>query len=170
MIADIILVVVLLAFAAYGWKSGLISVIGRVLGIFIGAWVAGHYYMEMASYFAKISFGSELLQNAIAFIVIFGIVSQLAGLVFYALDKVFNAVAIIPGLKAINRLAGALLGVLEGALVIAVVLYVIYLFPFSGFMDEFIQESRWAHVFINLSHIIAPFIPDSLEKVRGLIF
>jgi len=169
-IADFIIILFLAAFLVYGWKSGLISVIGRIAGIFIGAFIAGQYYTEVAAYFAKISFGSDMLQNAIGFIVLFGISSQLVGLIFYSLDKVFNAVAIIPGLKSINRLGGAVLGVVEGVLVISVVLYIAYLFPFSSVLDEFIHGSEWAHFFIGLSNIIGPFIPDSLEAVKGFIF
>jgi membrane protein required for colicin V production len=169
-IADLIIILVLAGFAIYGWKSGLISAVGRIAGIFVGAFIAGQYYTEVASYFAKISFGSEMLQNAIAFIVLFGITSQLIGLIFYSADKVFNVVAIIPGLKSINRIGGAILGILEGALVISVVLYIAYLFPFSALLDGFIIDSAWAHFFIGLSNIIGPFIPDSLEAVRTFIF
>lgn len=169
-IADFIIILFLVAFLVYGWKSGLISVVGRIAGIFLGAFIAGQYYTDMAAYFDKISFGSATLQNAIGFIVLFGITSQLIGLIFYSLDKVFNAVAIIPGLKAINRLGGAILGAVEGVLVISVVLYIAYLFPFSAMLDNFITGSAWAHFFIGLSNIIAPFIPDSLEAVRGFIF
>ncbi len=169
-IADLIIILFLAAFFVYGWKSGLISVVGRIAGIFIGAFIAGQYYTDMASYFAQISFGSEMLQNAIGFIVLFGISSQLIGLIFYSLDKVFNAVAIIPGLKSINRLGGGILGLVEGVLVISVVLYIAYLFPFSEMLDEFIVGSTVAHFFIGVSNIIAPFIPDSLEAVRGFIF
>jgi len=169
-IADFIIIILLAGFLAYGWKSGLISVVGRIAGIFVGVFIAGQYYTNVADYFARISFGSEMLQNAIGFIVLFGIVSQLVGLVFYALDKVFNVVAIIPGLKSINRIAGAALGLIEGVLVMSVVLYIFYLFPFSSVLDGFIVNSSLAHFFINLSNFIGPFIPDSLEAVREIIF
>ena len=169
-IADFVIILFLAAFFAYGWKSGLISVVGRIAGVFIGVFVAGQYYTQIADYFARISFGSEMLQNAIGFIVLFGLVSQLVGLVFYSLDKVFHVVAIIPGLKSINRIAGAALGLVEGVLVISVVLYIVYLFPFSNVLEEFIVGSSLAHFFINLSNVIGPFIPDSLEAVREIIF
>jgi uncharacterized membrane protein required for colicin V production len=169
-LADIIILVVLLGFAAYGWKSGLISVVGRIAGVFVGAFMAGQYYSELSGYFTKISFNSETLQNAIAFIVIFGVISQLAGVVFYALDKLFNVVAIIPGLKSINRLAGAVLGAVEGALILAVFFYIAYLFPFSTSLEQFIVDSQWAHFFLELSQIIAPFVPDSLQAAKDFIF
>jgi uncharacterized membrane protein required for colicin V production len=167
---DIVLLIILAGFIILGFKSGLIFVIGRIIGLFIGAFIAGHYYLEFSYYFENISFGSGSLQNFIAFMVLFGVTAQLIGLIFYLVNKVFDAVAIIPGLKAINRLAGGIFGFFEGVLIISTVLYVIYLFPFSSILDNFLIGSKFAYIFLTISQIMGPFIPDSLEAVRGFVF
>ncbi|MCR4280232.1 MAG: CvpA family protein [Candidatus Komeilibacteria bacterium] len=169
LIIDIIILIILAGFVVYGWKSGLISVIGRIAGIFVGVFVAGQYYRELADYFTQISFGSETLQNVIAFIVIFGIVSQVVGLIFYSIDKIFHAVAIIPGLKALNRLLGAIFGLIEGALVVATIVYVIYLFNVPD-LQVWLAESSVAAFFLAVATVIEPFIPSSLRALEQFIF
>ena len=86
------------------------------------------------------------------------------------IDKIYDAIAIIPGLKAINHLAGAVLGFFEGVLVISVVMYIFYLLPFSEALDTYILESQFIHYFIAISQVISPFIPDSLPALRQFIF
>ncbi|OIO47871.1 MAG: hypothetical protein AUJ28_00300 [Parcubacteria group bacterium CG1_02_37_51] len=167
---DIILIIILAGFVILGFKSGLIFVVGRIIGLFVGAFVAGHYYLQFAYYFTDISFSSTTIQNFISFIVLFGITSQLVGLVFYLVNKAFDAVAIIPGMKAINRLAGGIFGFFEGVLIISMVLYLIYLFPFSSIMDNFIAGSKFAYIFLNISQIMSFLIPDSVEALREFVF
>lgn len=169
-IVDMIILLIIASFIYFGFKSGLISVLGRIVGVFIGAFIAGQYYLEIAPWFAQISFGSEKLQQVIAFIVIFALSSQLIGLIFYMVDKIYDAIAIIPGLKAINHLAGAILGFFEGVLVISVVLYIFYLLPFSDALDQYIVDSQLVHYFMAISQVIGPFIPDSLQALRQFIF
>jgi uncharacterized membrane protein required for colicin V production len=163
---DLILLLILFLFIAFGFVLGLIQTIGALLGVVVGSWVAGHYYGPLADWLTPILLGHENTAKVIAFILIFVVVNRLIGLAFLILGKIFNIISIIPFTKTINRILGALLGVLEGTLVLGLSLYFIIRFPFSEWFSAVIDGSQVARWLIEMGGFLAPLLPDIIRTVQ----
>lgn len=128
-IADVIIVLVLLVSVTQAAVSGFFqeafAIAGAVFGYIAAAWqyqrLAGH----LASYIS-----SRWLSEIVAFLAIFCVVLILAGI----LGRTVRWLAKEVGLRAIDRFMGALLGLVRGSLLVAIVLVS---------MTAFTPNSRW---------------------------
>ena len=144
---DVILIVIILYFFYKGFRKGLIQVIGGLVGLAAGAYFAGKY----ADFF-----GDTAWIKFISFSMIFLLANRLTAMVFYLVDKFFSFVAIIPGLKSINRLAGGLAGIIEGAIVLGIILYVAQRLDFMPFVKEAFAQSQFATPLAKVGQIFLP--------------
>src|SRR4029077_15006219 len=119
---DLLLVLTMFGYVWGGFWTGLIQSIGGLVGLFLGSIIASRNYVHFGDLMTPVFNGNHLLANIFAFILIFMIVTRLVGLSFYFVNKIFNFIAIIPGLKFLNRLGGGIFGFLEGALFIGITL------------------------------------------------
>jgi uncharacterized membrane protein required for colicin V production len=163
---DLILALIIFGFFWFGFWYGLIYSVGAVLGIAAGAFAAGHYYMAVASY---LSDDPSNFLKVIVFILIFGIVNKLVGLLFWLIDKIFHILTIIPFLKTINRLAGGILGLIEGSLTLGVAIYIYTKHPFSDWITEQLTHSVIAPWLLKVVAILKPFWPEILKQLKNLI-
>jgi uncharacterized membrane protein required for colicin V production len=85
------------------------------------------------------------------------------------LEKVFKIIAVIPFMKFGNRVLGAVLGLIEGSMVVGLVLYFSIRFPFGSVVESFLQGSRVAPILLTISSIIQPLIPEAIRSIQGLI-
>lgn len=164
-ILDLILLLILFLFIAFGFVLGLIQTIGALVGLVVGAWLAGLYYLPFAGWIQTLLLGHERLANIIAFMLIFTIVNRLVGLLFYVLNKIFNIISIIPFTKSINRLLGGLLGCLEGSLFIGISLLFISHYSFSQWFSGILSASPLAGWFMSMAGFIAPLLPATLRQL-----
>jgi len=151
---DWVLLIILVSNLFSGFAGGLIYKIGTTTGGLIGLVVAGRYY--------NVFNGGSVIQ-LISFLVIFGLVSNLTGLFFKILNRVFNLVAIIPGMKTLNRLGGGLLGMVEGAFFMGLILIFINQLSLPEWAMISISDSMIAAFFINLGQILLPLFPEELR-------
>ncbi len=165
---DVILVVLLSSFVGLGLFFGLIHTFGALVGIIVGSWVAGHYFLPISSWISGIIGFSHNAINVVVFIFIFILVARLVALIFWLLDKLFHIIAIIPFLKTINHLAGAFLGLIEGCLVLGLSLYILGKYPFATWIEASLQSSVIAPVLIRGAKILLPFIPTAIKAVKGI--
>ncbi len=124
---DIIFLIPLLLFAYNGFKKGIVIEVAS-----LGALILGLYF---AFYFS--SFAADLLDNwfaidakymaAIAFIVTFIVVV----LVVVSVGKLLEKVIDILLLGFFNKLAGAVFGILKGALILSILIFIINYFDQS---------------------------------------
>jgi len=169
-IFDIILLLILAGFVFYGLFFGLIKTLGSLAGVVVGAWVASHFYLQAFVWVEDLSFGYENLGKIIAFIIIFTVANRLTNLVFSILDRAFDFLTIIPFLKTINRLAGAILGLVEGALVLGLLLYMSVRYtPLSTWFGQLLVDSQVAPRLLEFTEVLTPFFPEILEKLQSLI-
>lgn len=164
-ILDLILLLILFLFIAFGFVLGLIQTIGSLVGLVVGAWLAGLYYQPFAGWIQTLLPGHGGLANIIAFMLIFTIVNRLVGLLFYVLNKIFNIISIIPFTKSINRLLGALLGCLEGSLFIGISLLFIGHYSFSQWFSGILSASPLAGWFMSMAGFITPLLPATLRQL-----
>ncbi|MBI2099445.1 CvpA family protein [Candidatus Uhrbacteria bacterium] len=165
---DIILLIILGGFVLFGFWFGIIHTLGALVGTVAGAYVAGHYFASIAEFFSGRFGGSLPVWKIIVFIIVFTIVNRLVGLVFYLIEKIFKILTIIPFLKTINRLAGAVLGFAEGALVLGLILHVAGAIPVSAvFLEKIVGPSEIGRWLIGIARVLLPLLPEAL-RVLGL--
>lgn len=168
-ILDIILILVLAGFVFYGLFFGLIRAVGTLVAVFVGAWLAGLYYLTVYGWVAQWFVGREGIGKVLAFIVCFTIVNRLIGLAFYLLQKSFNIIAIIPFLKSINRIAGLVFGFVEGALILGLLLFVAARELNLPWFASALKGSQLAPWLISLAKVVTPLLPALLQKMKSLI-
>jgi len=168
-ILDLILIIILFFFTFSGFWFGLIHTLGAFLGTIAGVLVAGNYFEKLADLISPIFMDNLNLAKIVAFLLIFIIVNRLVGLIFFLIDKIFKVISVIPFLKTINRLAGALLGFLEGSLVLGVILIMIGKFPFAGFIIPAVDASSVAKYLISVGKVLLPLLPELVRQARSYI-
>lgn len=165
---DIILLIFLGGFVLFGFWFGIIHTLGALIGTILGAYIASHYFSSVAIFIGDKIGGNLPVLKIILFILIFTVVNRLVGLLFYLAEKVFNVLSIIPFLKTINRLAGAVLGFIEGALVIGLILHVAGTVPLSSwFVGMVLEPSSIARYLLGVARVLVPLLPEAL-RILGL--
>jgi uncharacterized membrane protein required for colicin V production len=156
MLLDIILIILLLGFVGQGWKDGFVFTAGRVVGAVLGFILARTWSLSIAFIFQILL--PEGWARFVAFVVVFVVVNRLVGWVFKLAEAAFKIISIIPFLKSINNLLGAILGIFEGFIILGGIIWVIENF------DIWAQLNAW----IAGSHI-APFISHVFQLLLGVL-
>jgi membrane protein required for colicin V production len=154
---DIVIIVLLIAGAIGGLIAGLIKTVFSLAGLIVGVVLAGRFYIPLSGYLGFIP--SESGSHIVAFIIIFLAVMIIATLLGFLLTKLISAVL----LGWLNRLGGAILGFLLGAIFIASFLIVIA--KYLG-AEGVISESALAPVLLDRIPLILAFLPSEFDTVR----
>ncbi|MDD2646768.1 MAG: CvpA family protein [Patescibacteria group bacterium] len=167
MIFDLVLLLILFGFVWFGFWLGLIHVIGGILGVIIASFLSTRWY-DFVAHKLLFLFGNNLnLSRIICFIVLFIVIWRLVSLLFNFLNRVFNWLTFIPFLKTINRLAGAIFGLLEGALILGIILFFLSKFPIWG-LSNMISSSTTAQFLMKIAKILWPLLPLGLKKLQEI--
>lgn len=166
-ILDLILLLIVFIFIAYGFMMGLIEAIGSLVGLVLGVWIGGIFYKDIGDWLSNFLVIKNL-SYVVAFVVIYVLVSKLTGLAFYILNKVFKIFTFIPFLKTINRIAGAVLGLVEAVLVLGVVLLFLSQLPFSQWLNVQLAKSVLAPWLMAVAKILTPLLPKILVSINPL--
>lgn len=169
-ILDTILLIVLSGFVFYGLFFGLIRTLGTFFGVIVGAFVASHYYILVASWFEQFFFGYNNLGKVLVFLILFSLASRLTSFLFSILDRAFNIISIIPFLKTFNRLGGALLGFFTGGLILGLIIYVASKYAIIGtWVGSWLVDSQIAPFLLKFVDFLLPLLPEALKMVQGII-
>ncbi len=166
---DIILAVSLFGFVWGGFWTGLIQSIGGLVGLFLGQMLASRLYEPFSGVIAPLFNGNDVAAKIASFLLLFLLITRLVGLTFFLIEKMFNLVAIFPGIKTLNRLGGALLGFLEGALFIGIALQFIIRLPISLPFAENIDTSVLAGIALAVSGWLVPLFPKILKEAENAV-
>lgn len=165
---DFILLILLGGFALFGFWFGLIHTAGALAGTVLGIYLSSRWYGG-AAVWAQGKFAGDLnVWKVIVFILLFILINRLIGLLFYILEKIFNVITNLPFLKSIDRLAGAALGLLEGAVVLGGLVFISSKFPF-GLEQKLFAASVLKTYFLGIFNILMPLVPQALKAADGLI-
>lgn len=121
-IADVVILLIIFGFTFAGFFFGFIHTLGSLVGTIAGFFVASHFSSVVADWLEPVLGGGGVVR-VVLFVLLFLLVSRLAGFLFWLAEKAFHFISIIPFLKSINRLLGAVLGVIEGVIVVGAALY-----------------------------------------------
>jgi len=92
------------------------------------------------------------------------------GMGFYLIEKIFNVLAIIPFLKGINKIAGAIFGFIEGTFTFGLIIYVASRYTFiDTFLGQQLSVSKISPLLMKLVNILTPLFPEALKVLKSII-
>ena len=100
---------------------------------------------EGASYFKDIviqnvpQIQGTIVTDQIAYMIAYIILMIVCKMIFSIIVRFINKISRIPGVGFINRVAGAVLGLIKGSLIIMVLMFFISLMPHVGMESEYAQ-------------------------------
>ena len=168
-ILDLILLFLLFLFVSFSFYMGFIAAVGSLLGVVVGTWAAGHFYAPVTEWLTPILLGNQNMASVVSFILIFTLVNRALGLAFWLVSKVLKPFSIIPFSKIINRILGAILGLVEGVLALGIALYFIERFNFSDWFANILASSQVASWLIWAGNILTPLLPEVVRAVQAVI-
>jgi membrane protein required for colicin V production len=159
-ILDWIIIGVLLFYLVSGFRAGFILKIGSLLGLILGIIIAGRNYQTVSGWF-----GGSILWDIAAFILIMVLVSVIVGFVAMVVNKIYNFAAIIPGFKLVNRLGGAIVGVIEGSIFLGIILVLLVGIwnPEQGSIQKLYQESKLHGPIVSFGKWFGGLLPDAVR-------
>ena len=165
---DAVLILTILLLVGINLGFGFIHAVGSIGGLLLGIVIARSTYLVVAGWLSPLGIGDDtLIGRAIAFILIFALVTRLVGLVVHWLNTFFQFIPLVP---TINHLLGAAVGLIEGVMATGIALYVLlgYLDPTSK-VALAIHASTLAGFLMAVARVLVPLIPPAIQKVRDLI-
>ena len=152
-------IIVLMAIAALiGLRIGIIKAVLSLAGVIIGVILAGHYYAALSEQLTFIP--QENLAKIAAFAIILVGVMLVAGI----LASVLKWLASIVMLGWVNRLGGAALGLVLGAILCSALLAVWA--KFLGTQGP-ITESGLATLLLDRFPMVLTLLPEEFDAVRS---
>jgi len=151
-ILDIILIVPLAWFTYKGFSKGLIIELATLIGLLLGIYIAGNFSFYTADFLRdKFDFHSQYM-NIISFTLTFIGVVILVMLFGKSLEKVVNLLM----LSFINKLAGALFGLLKVSFILSVLIFILTSFGIEdSIINKEVQKKSYLYEPVKS---IAPFV------------
>ncbi|MEI6383591.1 MAG: CvpA family protein [Betaproteobacteria bacterium] len=154
---DWVLLVVVGVTVLMGLMRGLIKEVISLLGWF-AAFIVSPMYAHPLGMWLPMQGASEQLRECVGFLLIFVGVLIVASFLAMVIKKMVSVV----GLGLVDRLFGAVFGLLRGALIIAVAMVVIKLTPLQNM--KMLQESKGIQLAAQVMAWIKPWVPSDLGK------
>lgn len=158
---DIVIIVALAATTFFGLKTGIIKAGLSLAGIIVGVILAGHFYIPLAEELSFIPLAG--LAQVIAFIIILAVVAVTAAV----LALLLKWVASIAMLGWIDRLGGAIFGLLLGTLFCSALLAAWVKFLGAG---EAILDSSAASIMLARLPMVLALLPSEFDAVRSFLY
>lgn len=166
---DIILLSIIGGFALFGLWFGFIQTVGSLVGTVFGAYLASRYYEPMADWIIHVTGWGENTSRVLMFIIAFLVINRLVGFVFWILDKFLSILTHLPFIASINRLLGFVLGAIEGAITLGLVIFFIERFPLSEKIMGALAGSTVAPILSGIASILWPLLPDALKLLQSTV-
>ncbi|MFA6131659.1 MAG: CvpA family protein [Patescibacteria group bacterium] len=122
-LVDIILLVLVGAFAFYGLWFGFIRILGNGVGLIVGAIVASQYTGLAIDYLGFLFANNTTVAGIVLFILILIVTQRLVGFVFWIVDRLFGFLRWLPFVGFVNKLLGGILGLIEGLVLVGAAVY-----------------------------------------------
>lgn len=165
---DIALLVLWFGFVWAGFWYGLIQTLGGVVGVIAGAIIAGRTYAIAGGWLGAAGDRAGLA-NWLAFTTIFVVVNRAVAIATGTVGKVLNVAKVVPGVASANRLGGALVGLLEGALVLGLLVNLAQTLNVSASLSAYLEGSRIAGLLGTIGSSLMPLLPEAIRHVQAII-
>jgi membrane protein required for colicin V production len=154
---DIVIIVILAIQTITGLTQGLIKALLGLIGLIVGIFLAGRFYEDLAgSLFSFIS--NPDAANVAAFIAILIVVWAIFSIVATILTKIASAVF----LGLVNRIGGAVFGLLMGALFVGAALAVWAKF----FGSDALADSFMATFLLDKFPLVLALLPSQFDSIK----
>ena len=147
-----------------------------IAGVVVGLWAANEYFQEVAVWATDtIPFLSDSIPwvtgniiEVISFVVIGSVTFKLVALAFEGIDRLLRILYVIPFMKSINRLLGAIIGLGEAILMLSLLFHFINQVEFlKSFTSSFTEHSVLAEYLLSIGATIAPILPNILNGIKS---
>lgn len=149
-LVDIVILVILGIFLLKGVLRGLLKEVCSLFGLVCGGLLAFYLHLPLAQWIMGMFHWPSQLCVTLAFLIIF--ISTL--LIFAALGYVLNRFLKLVLLGGLNRLAGALFGFLQGALVLALIVFALQSASVPNGVRQELRASELSPPFAKLGEVI----------------
>ena len=154
---DIVIFILLIISAIGGLVSGLIKAVLSLVGLIMGIVLAGHFYVTLSGHLTFIS--NQNAARITAFIIILLVVIIIAALLGVLLTRLVSTIS----LGWLNRVGGAVFGILLGAFFIAALLSIWV--KYAG-GDNIISGSVLAPILVDRLPLVLALLPSEFNSVH----
>lgn len=163
MTLDILLMLFLAAFVAKGFFEGFIKMVGSLVGLVIAIYISVAYAEVGGIALADFIHISDSVAKMVAGVVIFIAVSAIVSLFVWLLKKTWG---LIPLGTTVDRIGGAVAGLVEGALVVGFVLQLILTSGVKPEWSEQIATSTIAPALLGVTSLLWPLVKEKLKELQ----
>ncbi|MAG11896.1 MAG: hypothetical protein CMI52_03765 [Parcubacteria group bacterium] len=160
---SVVLLIILGLFAFAGFWFGLLHTIGALIGTILGAFLASKFHGWGASVLLGKFDLNENTAQVLGFLLVFVLVSRTFGLSVWLIEKIINASGIVPFFGMLNRTSGAVVGLIEGVMIVGLVLSFSMQFPITDKWKPQIEKSGVAQSTMNASKLLWPVVTKSIS-------
>ena len=154
---DIVIIIYLCLSVISGFMQGLIRTVLSIIGLIVGIILAAHFYKQLGDALTFIS--NKNVADVVAFIFILLVVMGIAALIAWFLRSLIKAII----LGWVDKIGGAVLGLILGALSISAILAIIAKVSNSSL----ITDSKFAGFFLDKFPLILKFLPGDFSTIRN---
>ena len=153
---DIVIIIYLVLSVISGLAQGLIRTLLSIIGLIVGIMLASHFYKQLGNVLTFIS--NKDWANIVAFIIILLVVMGIAALIALLLRAIIKAIM----LGWLDRLGGAVLGLILGALSVSAFLAIIVKYTNTNL----ITDSKLAGFFLDKFPVILKLLPSDFSNIK----
>ena len=154
---DVVIIIYLALSIISGFVQGLIRSLLSIIGLIVGILLASHFYKQLGDILTFIS--NRNVADIVAFIVILLAVMVISALIGLVLRSIIKAIM----LGWVDKIGGAILGLILGALSISAILAIIAKVSNSSL----ITDSKFAGFFLDKFPIVSKFLPGDFSTIRN---
>lgn len=161
---DIGLVVLVGGFVLTGFGFGFVQTAANLVGSILGIALAGRLVDP-----AMNLIGSQSgITRIIVYIVLYAFISALLGFIFWILRKTFGFLKVVPLVPTINRLLGAVLGLIEGLIAVGAAIFIALQFLPEATVTSTLQHSVVAVWLVLIMQAFKFLLPEALRVLRSV--
>ncbi|MDD5289136.1 MAG: CvpA family protein [Dehalococcoidales bacterium] len=154
---DVVIIIYLLISVVLGLTQGLIRSLLSIIGLIVGIVLAANFYKQLAEVLTFIS--NPDIAGIAAFVIILLVVMGIAALIAVVLRSIIKAIM----LGWVDRLGGAVFGLVLGALSVSALLAVIVKFTNTSL----ITGSALAGILLDKFPLIMGLLPSEFDVIRN---
>ncbi len=160
---DVILIVFVVIFIVTGYVLGFIHTLGSFVGAIAGIVVASRLAPLAGEPLANLLHTSSSITTIIMFVIIYLVVSRLVGFLFGMAEKSFGLMKMIPFVKPIDHLLGAVFGFLEGVLAVAAFVYFAGALLPVDWIQKLMDSSQVGSWLLSIFDTIKGLVPQIIQ-------
>ncbi|MFA6042601.1 MAG: CvpA family protein [Patescibacteria group bacterium] len=164
---DIVLLVLLFGFTWAGFWYGIIQTLGGIVGVIAGAVIAGRFAPTAGSWISGL--GNTQFTQWAAFAMIFVVVNRAVAIATGVIGKALNVTKLVPGVAAANRLGGALVGLVEGALTLGLLIALAERLQVSQPLLRLFDNSVIANILSSIGSSLMPLLPEAIKGAQSVL-